>query len=252
MAFDASGPVPRSRDSRARIRIRARQPARSGRWLVGVGLSVCLHLAPLAILGGYWISRPSPPPPAPVFEVELVRFEAPPEPVSEQPPGPKQVEAKAQPPAPKPPIRPRLFASAPSDVEPLVIPPPQALADPAPQRPVAPETTAPPSRPAPPANKPASAPSWEGQLLAHLEQHKRYPRDARSRRLEGVVLVRFAMNRQGRVLSAVVEQSSDHAVLDRAALDLLRRAQPLPPPPAQVAGDPLTLTVPVEFFQHRR
>ena len=89
-------------------------------------------------------------------------------------------------------------------------------------------------------------------MLAHLERRKRYPQEARSQRLEGVAMVRFSMDRRGRVLYVDLARSSGHAVLDQEAIGLLRRAQPLPAPPAEVAGDPLSLTVPVEFFQRRR
>lgn len=235
----------------ARIVRRAR-PHR-GRWVLGVGLSVGLHAAPLLLMAGYWATRPTPVTQAPpVFEVELVRLQAPPLPPSEQPPGPEQIETKVRPVTPRPPIEPRLALNPPPNVEPLSVPPPRPPVDPAPPRPAAPETTAPPSPPAHPAVSAASSRSWEGEVLAHLERRKRYPQEARSQRLEGVAMVRFSMDRRGRVLSVDLARSSGHAVLDREAIGLLRRAQPLPAPPAEVAGDPLSLTVPVEFFQRRR
>jgi len=98
----------------------------------------------------------------------------------------------------------------------------------------------------------SSAQTWQGRLLAHLERRKRYPAEARARRLQGVAHVRFTMDRQGRVLSAALEHSSGHAALDREALALLQRAQPLPPPPAETPGERITLTVPVEFFTRGR
>lgn len=64
--------------------------------------------------------------------------------------------------------------------------------------------------------------------------------------------VRFVMNREGRVLSSRIERSSGHPALDRAALDMLTRAQPLPTPPAEVAGAQIELVVPVEFFVRGR
>lgn len=248
MAFDCSGGIP---PVFARTGARARPRGR--RWTAGVGLSAALHVAPLILLAGYWAKPPTlVTPAAPVFEVELVRLQAPPQPPSEQPPGPEQIEAKSRPPTPRPPVEPRLAAPPPPNVEPLPVAPSLPRTDPSPPRPAAPETTAPPSRPAPPAASAASARSWEGEVLAHLERRKRYPPEARSRRLEGVALIRFSMNRQGQVLSASLAQTSGHAVLDREALGLLRRAQPLPAPPAEIVGDTLTLTVPVEFFQRRR
>lgn len=248
MAFDMTS-APTAPDLRPRIR-----PRPKGRWGAGVAVSLLLHAAPVIVAGGFWVSRP---PvvlaPETVFEVELVRLQAPPRPPSEQPPGPTQVEAAAQQPVPKLPIQPRLQVAAVTDVEPLQVPPPTPRLEAAAETPPAPETTAPPSRPAPPAALvAATAQTWQGRLLAHLERHKRYPAEARARRLQGVAVIRFTMDRQGRVLSAAMERSSGHAALDREALALLQRAQPLPQPPAATPGERITLTVPVEFFTRGR
>jgi protein TonB len=112
-----------------------------------------------------------------------------------------------------------------------------------------PEKTAPRSLPAPPANRMSSnaETTWEALLLAHLEKYRRYPASARARREEGVAHVHFRMNRAGAVLSAEILRSSGSAMLDRAALDTIRRAQPLPAIPEDKA-DVLDLSVPVEFF----
>lgn len=216
--------------------------------------SLLLHGVPLVMIGGFLASRPVPPiPPEVVFEVELVRLQAPPRPPSEKPPGPVQDEAPAQQATPKPRLQSRIQTSAIADVEPLTAPPPDPQVEVASQSVPAPETTAPPSRPAPPAASAATtARTWEGLLLAHLEQRKRYPAEARARRLQGVAYVRFSMDRQGRVLSAELERSSGHPALDREVVALLRRAQPLPKPPPEIAGDPVSLSVPIEFFMRGR
>lgn len=85
------------------------------------------------------------------------------------------------------------------------------------------------------------------KLLRHLNRHKRYPAGARAKREQGVVYVRFAMDRSGNVLSAVLEKRGRWADLDAEGLALLTRAQPLPIPPQEVAGDPIEMIVPVEF-----
>lgn len=250
MAFDLkSSAAPRAAEVRGRSRSR-----QGGRWSAGVAASVLLHVATLIVAGGLWASRPSVVlPPEPVFEVELVRLQAPPRPPSEQPPGPTQVEAAAQTPLPKLPVQPRLQVAAVADVEPLPAPQHKPRQEAAAETPPAPETTAPPSRPAPPAaSASAAAQTWQGRLLAHLERRKRYPAEARARRLQGVAHVCFTMDRQGRVLSATLERSSGHAALDREALALLQRAQPLPAPPDETPGERITLTVPVEFFTRGR
>ena len=232
----------------------ARRPCRRrSAWGRGVAASLLLHAAPLLIASGFWAARPDViQMPDQVFEVELVRMQAPPRPPSEQPPGPQQTEAAAAPAQPRPPIQPRPPAAVPANVETLPLttqPEPTPMVSAAPPAPV---TTAPPARPVPPAAVAASAQTWEGMLLAHLERRKRYPAEARAQRREGVAYVRFTMTRDGRVLSADLERSSGHPALDREAVALLRRAQPLPKQPPEVSGDPVSLSVPVEFFMRRR
>lgn len=90
-------------------------------------------------------------------------------------------------------------------------------------------------------------PTWQGEVLAHLERHKRYPRSARLRRSEGVTVVRFVMDRGGRVVSVRLERPSGSGLLDEESLALLERAQPLPPPPDEITGDRIELVVPVQF-----
>ena len=93
-------------------------------------------------------------------------------------------------------------------------------------------------------NRGVSPAKWQAQLMAHLERLKRYPPGARRRREEGVVLVRFRIDDRGIVQSAQLVRSSGHAELDEAVLALIRRASPVPAPPA---GAPRSITAPVRF-----
>lgn len=64
--------------------------------------------------------------------------------------------------------------------------------------------------------------------------------------MEGTALLSFTMDSEGRVLSRSLERSSGSDILDRAALDMIDRASPLPIP----SGAPpsrLTVVVPVTF-----
>lgn len=85
---------------------------------------------------------------------------------------------------------------------------------------------------------------WLSRLGAHLERRKRYPAKARARREQGTVYVRFSIDPGGNVLSVSLARSSGFALLDDAVLSLVRRASPMPPPPA---GAKRTLVVPVRF-----
>jgi protein TonB len=102
--------------------------------------------------------------------------------------------------------------------------------------------------PSPPSADPQASnavPTWEAALLGQLQQARRMPPSARMR---GVVLLRFTMDRDGKVLASKIEKGSGDENLDQEALAALQRAQPLPEPPAEVPGNPLDLIVPVDFF----
>lgn len=85
---------------------------------------------------------------------------------------------------------------------------------------------------------------WQSQLMAHLERRKRYPRGARSRGEQGIAQVRFTIDAGGNVTSASLVSSSGFAELDREALDLVRRASPVPAPPPDVSR---TIVAPLRF-----
>lgn len=98
---------------------------------------------------------------------------------------------------------------------------------------------------------PISAPdrnAFASKLFGHLNRYKRYPPSARATRQEGVVSLRFTMDRQGHVLSFEIAKTSGSTVLDREAQELLKRAEPLPPIPIAFKRETLDLVVPVEFF----
>ncbi|WP_133405992.1 energy transducer TonB [Parashewanella tropica] len=89
--------------------------------------------------------------------------------------------------------------------------------------------------------------SWRTYLNAHLEQYKKYPRHAKRLRREGIPWVRFKLDRKGYVQHVELVTSSGVSSLDKEALALPKRAEPLPPPPKEVVGDLLSLTVPIVF-----
>jgi TonB family protein len=98
---------------------------------------------------------------------------------------------------------------------------------------------------------PAIAPAvalWKSSVVSRLEQNKKYPPEAASRREHGVTQVFFSIDRQGRLLESRVVRPSGVAVLDDEALAMLKRAEPYPPPPPEVPGkDRVDLTVPIRF-----
>jgi protein TonB len=91
---------------------------------------------------------------------------------------------------------------------------------------------------------------WQKAVLSHLSRFKRYPDAARVRRIEGIVKVEFTIDREGRLLNLHVAQSSGSSTLDAEALATLRRADPLPAPPAKAAETVFYLVLPIQFRIH--
>ena len=92
--------------------------------------------------------------------------------------------------------------------------------------------------------------SQYGKTAHHwLNKHKRYPRRAAYRGDEGTVLVKFIVNRRGEVLSYELERSSGNTLLDKEALAMIQRAQPLPVFPDELAKvrDTITVLVTIPF-----
>jgi periplasmic protein TonB len=85
------------------------------------------------------------------------------------------------------------------------------MAQPQVEAPPAPSVAAPAPSSAAAAPSTTAVPAWQGLLLARLQQFKRYPSFAQLRRQEGVVYLRFTMDRH-------------------------------------VPGDPIQLVVPIQFF----
>ena len=94
--------------------------------------------------------------------------------------------------------------------------------------------------------------SYYRLLSEWLERYKQYPDLARRRGLEGTASLRVAIRRDGSVISAALQAPSRHDVLDRAALDLVRRAEPFPRMPSDLTGERFEFVVPIHFHLDRR
>lgn len=82
-------------------------------------------------------------------------------------------------------------------------------------------------------------------LVAHLNKFKTYPIASQLAGVEGTTQLRFTIDSDGNVVSYELVQSSGNVDLDAATLELIRRAQPLPKPPADLMKDgPITIIAP--------
>jgi periplasmic protein TonB len=90
-----------------------------------------------------------------------------------------------------------------------------------------------------------AAQTWQRELVAYLNRHKRYPEGGERR--EARLVVGFRLDRRGHLVTMSVTKSSGDPAFDDAALAMLRRSDPLPAPPPLVADQGLTFTLPVVF-----
>ena len=164
-----------------------------------------------------------PQPPAPVEELPLPKLAEAPKPTISVP---KPVKPKPKPQPPKPEKQPEPPKEKPSEEKPSDAPPTNAPTDKS-------------AQPAPgpsPAQLAAKA-SWQSTLLGHLAKYKKYPPGAQARGKEGLNRLRFVVDGEGKVLSFELVGRSGNADLDRATLEMIRRAQPLPKPPADMLSN---------------
>jgi len=196
------------------------------------------------------VFAPPPPPPAPPAPPQPAAQPAPP-PEPEPPPPPPQVVEPPPPPAPVaavpvPPPQPK------SEAKPAARPrprpqPAQAQQEPTPQLPLPLPTQAPQvaSIPTPPP-APAISADYRTLLSGWLESHKRYPEDARQRGEQGRAVLRFRVDRYGRVLDYAVVSSSGYADLDQAVENMMHGAT-MPPFPPSMTEPEIEVSVTIRF-----
>jgi|GEM_PF-1263370 len=85
------------------------------------------------------------------------------------------------------------------------------------------------------------------RLAAAIRKRLFYPPAALRRGLEGKVLARLRLGPAGDALNCDIAKSSGHALLDRAALNLIRLAQPYDPPPLAQGARELTIVIPILY-----
>ena len=104
---------------------------------------------------------------------------------------------------------------------------------------------------APPASAaPAISAEYRQALSVWLERNKIYPDAARQRGEEGSAVLRFRVDRYGRVLTYQLTRSTGFAELD-AAVDQMMRGAMLPPFPASMTQSEIAVSVPIRFSLSR-
>lgn len=221
-------------------------------WRSGIAFAIAAHAAVAAGIVFWQFGHEPPQESAAAFTVDLAPMvSAPPVPETNLPEGPKEEETPPEEivepaPLPEPPLPRDAVAEPEKKPEPVKKEVKEAAAPRA-------QTLAPAGRLTAPANAaPSDAraramPTYQQALLAHLERYKRYPRGPQRRGQEGIVHVRFEIDRQGKLLSHSLGRSSGNSQLDAGGLETVVRADPFPPLPEAIAGATLEVTVPIRF-----
>jgi protein TonB len=186
---------------------------------------------------------PPAPEPPPAAETQPPPPEPPPPPAAipkpEPPPPPPKPVVRKQVVKPPPPPRPQPVREIPP--QPVQAPTPRVVQAPPVQTAAIAPVPAPMPRPAP-----VVSGNYRAALSAWLESHKRYPDSARQRAEEGRAVLRFRVDRSGRVLTYALASSTGYADLD-AAIDAMMRGATLPPFPADMTSSDVEVSVTVRF-----
>ena len=246
------------------------------RWCLAAAMVVTAHVGLAASYALWDSSEPDGAEASPAVIVELAPMPVAPTSQLDLAPGPEMVEAQA---APKPPpqtkpevAEPIEKIEAPAEVT-LPLPEPKAAEEKSEQQPDTQKTDAKPVEQNVPAPRTTAAPRseqntaaqpvapspgssaasraaiarWRDLVAARLQQNKRYPANAEAQHEQGVVMLSFSVDRNGRMLSRRIARSSGHSSLDQEVLAMVERAQPLPSFPPAMTQASINLTVPIRF-----
>jgi len=90
-------------------------------------------------------------------------------------------------------------------------------------------------------------PIWMRAVTERVRQFFYYPPLALAVRRTGVVTMHFSVRRNGQIERLEISKSSGDDGLDKAATDIMRKAQPLPPIPDRMHTDRVDGDLPINF-----
>jgi protein TonB len=85
--------------------------------------------------------------------------------------------------------------------------------------------------------------AYLGSIRTHIEKFKVKPKS----RAKGTVVVRFTLDREGKVVDRTVATSSGSRQLDAAALEAIDEASPFPKFPEDISREQIVLSLPFRF-----
>lgn len=88
--------------------------------------------------------------------------------------------------------------------------------------------------------------SYGALLTQHISNFKKYPRIAQRRVWEGDILLEITLNKNSQVMDIKIISESRHGVLNKEAIAMIKRAQPLPKA-KNINSETFKVFVPVAF-----
>lgn len=90
--------------------------------------------------------------------------------------------------------------------------------------------------------------TWESLIHSHIEMYKRYPRTAIRFKATGVTQLAILLNGKGELLEVNIQTSSGNRLLDKEALNTIKRASPFPAPEQyRLKNGTILFTAPISF-----
>ncbi len=89
--------------------------------------------------------------------------------------------------------------------------------------------------------------SYTSILKKRLASYWGYPREAKEKLMEGKSHVLFSLSREGMLTGITVVDSSGHEILDREAVDAIKRSSPFPPFPDSITAGRLNINVTFDY-----
>ena len=100
---------------------------------------------------------------------------------------------------------------------------------------------------APTSPNPQVVNNYSNLLRAHIAKHKKYPRIAQRRKMQGEVIIAIQIRGDGSLISKNIQKSSGHSVLDKEGMNMMEKSKPFPAPPDTLKNSVTNVVVPIAF-----
>ena len=100
---------------------------------------------------------------------------------------------------------------------------------------------------APTSPNPQVVNNYSNLLRAHIAKHKKYPRIAQRRKMQGEVIIAIQIGGDGSLISKNIQRSSGHSVLDKEGMNMMEKSKPFPVPPDTLKNSVTNVVVPIAF-----